>query len=138
MALRFFLASLLALALALPAAAQSVPGSGLNSACAVAGSCTASTTGTSPVLLIAAPATLGLRLWLKSGDCENTGAATSLIALQNGSGGTTLAPVIAPAGGGHAFLFDPPLPLSPNTGLYFAPGTASTTVSCTASAFLAP
>lgn len=96
----------------------------------------AATTGTAPTLLIPAPATAGNALYLASGNCINSGTSTSVVQLENGSGGPVLGYAIAPAGFGHQWLFTPPLALSPKTALYFAPLTGSTTIYCTASAYI--
>ena len=67
----------------------------------------------------------------------NTGSSTTLITLKDGSGGSALWYGIAPAGGGYNFnggnkaLFR----TSANTALYFAAGTASTTVYCSVTGY---
>ena len=91
----------------------------------------ASATGTSSTSLIAAGAA-GIKNYITSISIANTGTSTSLITLQDGSGGTTLLTTIAPAGGGSNITLPVPIATSAATALYFAAGTASTTIYLTA------
>jgi len=91
----------------------------------------ASATGTSSTSLIAAGAA-GIKNYITSISIANTGTSTSLITLQDGSGGATLLTTIAPAGGGLNITLPVPIATSAATALYFAAGTASTTIYLTA------
>ena len=91
----------------------------------------ASATGTSSTSLIAAGAA-GIKNYITSISIANTGTSTSLITLQDGSGGATLLTTIAPAGGGSNITLPVPIATSAATALYFAAGTASTTIYLTA------
>ncbi len=90
-----------------------------------------SATGTSSTSLIAAGAA-GIKNYITSISIANTGTSTSLITLQDGSGGATLLTTIAPAGGGSNITLPVPIATSAATALYFAAGTASTTIYLTA------
>jgi hypothetical protein len=95
---------------------------------------TANTTRTSTTSLVAFVAIK--KLYITSFSCANTGTTTSLVSFQDGSAGATLWTTIVPAGGGSNL--GGPLPLFRTTagnGLFFAAGSASTTVYCSAAGF---
>lgn len=101
----------------------------------VTGTATATTTASTSV--VAASGSASLRTYITSIQLANTGAATTLITIQDGSGGTALLYSIAPAGGGSNILLSNPIKTTANTALYFACGTASTTVYISAQGYLA-
>lgn len=87
------------------------------------------TTGTSTTAVTGIGAAGGsLRNYIVSIQVVNTGSTTTLVTIQDGSGGATLAYTIAPAGGGSNITFNVPLKTTANTGLFFICGSASTTV----------
>lgn len=95
---------------------------------------TATQTSTTSTSLIGAVSSN--RIYVTGFACYNSGSSASVISFQDGSGGTTLWQTIVPAGGGSNM--DGNLPLFKTTSgnaLYFAPGTASTTVGCSAAGF---
>lgn len=90
-----------------------------------------STTSTSLITAVAAKS-----IYVTSWNCGNSGASASTILFQDGSGGTTLAETMNPAGGGSnspggGVLFK----TTAGNALFFAPGTASTTQFCSAAGF---
>lgn len=93
-----------------------------------------STTGTGTTSLVAA-AGGSLRNYITDISIANTGATTSLITLQDGSGGATLWQSIAPAGGGSNINLSVPIRTSANTALFFIASNASTTIYVSASGF---
>jgi len=66
--------------------------------------------------------------YLTSVQVMNTGSTTTVVSLQDGSGGTTLAYAQAPAGGGSNITFPVPIKNTSGNGWYFATANASTTV----------
>ena len=100
-----------------------------STATAVRGS--SSATGTSDTSVIAAAGS-GLKNYITSISIANTGTATSLITLKDGSGGSTLLTTLAPALGGSNITLPVPIATTANTALYFACGTAATTIYITA------
>lgn len=98
---------------------------------------TATTTNTSDTSLIAA-AGVGLKNYITGVQLANTGSTTSLITMKDGSGGSTLAQWIVPAGSGSNIYLDIPIVTSANTALYFAAGSSSTTIYVNAQGYKAP
>jgi hypothetical protein len=95
---------------------------------------TANTTGTSTTSLIGA--VTSERIYVKSFSCANTGSTASLISFQDGSGGTTLWTTIVPAGSGSNLGADAPIFwTTAGNALYFAAGSASTTIYCSAAGY---
>jgi len=90
-----------------------------------------SATGTSDTSVLAAAGS-GLKNYITSISVANTGTATSLITLKDGNGGSTLLTTLAPALGGSNITLPVPIATSANTALWFACGTASTTIYVTA------
>lgn len=97
----------------------------------------ASATNTTDTSVVAA-AGVGLKNYITNISVANTGSSTTLITLKDGSGGSTLWYTIAPAGGGSNIALDVPIATTANTALYFAAGTASTTVYVSAIGYKAP
>lgn len=77
----------------------------------------------------------GIKNYITGISIANTGTSTSLITLQDGNAGTTIWQTIAPAGGGSNITFPTPIATSANTALYFAAGTASTTIYVSATGY---
>lgn len=94
----------------------------------------ATATGTSDTSVVAAGAG-SLKNYITAISVYNSGASTSVITIKNGSGGSTLWQSIAPAGGGSNFVLPTPILTSAATALYFASGTASTTVGICATGY---
>lgn len=95
---------------------------------------TATQTSTTSTSLIGAVSLKSI--YVTSWNCANSGASASTIVFQDGSGGTTLAQTYNPAGGGSnspggGILFK----TTAGNALFFAPGTGSTTQSCSAAGF---
>ena len=91
----------------------------------VKGSATATnTTSTSCV----ASAGGSLKNYITSVVVSNTGATTTVIQVQDGSGGTVLAYIPCPAGGGATVTFPVPIMGSAATAVYFASTGSSTTM----------
>jgi hypothetical protein len=86
-----------------------------------------SVTTTASTSLVAAQAS-GIKVYITGISLSNTGTSTSLVLLQNGSSGTTIWQGIAPAGGGSNIVLPTPICTSAATALYFAAGTATTTL----------
>lgn len=88
---------------------------------------TASATGTSSTSVIASPGA-SLKLYPTSISISNSSATAVTVAIQNGSGGTTLATYEVPAGGGSNVTMPTPMTgMSAATGIFFASsGSAST------------
>lgn len=97
---------------------------------------TATTTGTSDTSLIAA-AGASTKNYITAIQVVNTGSTTSLITIKDGNAGSTLGYLVAPAGGGAIAYYDVPLVTSANTALYFAAGSASTTIYISAQGYKA-
>jgi hypothetical protein len=96
---------------------------------------TANTTATTTTSLI--PLVAAKRLYITAFSCANTGSTNSLISFQDGSGGATQWTTIVLAGGGSN-LSSGQLPMFRTTAgnaLFFAAGSASTTIYCSASGF---
>lgn len=89
----------------------------------------ASATNTSDTSVVAAGSG-SLKNYITTLAVANTGAATTLITIKDGSGGATLWQTIAPAGSGAVIPFEVPLVGTAATAVYFAAATASTTVYC--------
>jgi hypothetical protein len=103
----------------------------------VSGVITTPMTGTTPTLILAAPAT-GLRNYTTEISCTNTHATVdTLVNIQDGNGGTTISQLWTPHGGGHqkssAMLRQP----TTATGLYVVDATTGASVTCAASGFKA-
>jgi hypothetical protein len=98
----------------------------------------ATTTNTSDTSLVAASGDAGLRTYITDLTFVNTGSNTSLITVKDGSGGSTLWYAIVPPGAGYQHTFNSPIRTTANTALYFAAGTASTTIYGSASGYKAP
>lgn len=96
----------------------------------------ASTTGTTTTSVVAAPAG-SLRNYITNISITNTGSTTSLITLQDGSGGATLWQTVAVAGGGSNITFNIPIRTTAATALFFIAASASTTIYVSASGFTA-
>jgi len=95
-----------------------------------------STTGTSSTQIIAAIAST--RICVNELSIANTSSTDSLITLQDGSGGSTLWYTVAPAKngyGGSNVTLPAPVCTSSGNGLYFAAGTAATTIYVSAGGF---
>lgn len=103
----------------------------------ISGTITSAMTGTTSTSLIAAPGA-SLRNYITNFTCSNADADTdTVIALQDGSGGTTF--FSAPAAklmGGFTISFPTPLPQPTlNTALYVVNETTGATTKCSASGF---
>lgn len=100
----------------------------------VTGNATATTTSDTSVV---AAQGASVYFYATSITVVNTGSSTTLITFKDGNAGSTLFYGIAPAGGGITFNGGgkPIIKTSANTALYFACGTASTTVYCSVSGF---
>jgi hypothetical protein len=96
---------------------------------------TAAITNTASTLTIAA--VTSQRIYLTHISCNNTATATpTLINVQDGSGGTTIYTIIAPAGGGDTEVGTTPLTwTTAGNGLYVAPVTTGTSTICNASGY---
>lgn len=95
---------------------------------------TASQTSTTTTSLVGAVASN--KLYITGYACSNSGSSASLVSFQDGSGGSTLWTALVPSGGGNNLSSQRPLfNTASGNALYFAPGTASTTVYCSASGF---
>jgi hypothetical protein len=97
----------------------------------------ATTTGTSDTSLISA-AGASTKIYVTALQCANSGSTTAVITLKDGSGGSTLGYTIVPAGGGSNIVYPIPLATTANTALYFAAGSSSTTIYCSAQGYKAP
>jgi hypothetical protein len=95
----------------------------------ISGPASATTTGQTQII----GAQTGLKIYVTNLSLANTGIATSLVTIQNGS--TTLWYTIVPAGGGSNITFQNPIATSVNTALNFVAGTASTTIYVSASGY---
>ena len=89
----------------------------------------ASTTGTSDTSAVAAQGA-STYFYCTGWSIANTGSTATLITFKDGSGGTALGYTVAPASGGSNYSAGgkPLFRTSANTALYFACGSASTTV----------
>jgi hypothetical protein len=95
---------------------------------------TATTTTTGTTSLIAA--VTNSRIYAFAFACYNSGSTSSVISFQDGSGGTTLFQTIVPAGGGSNLSGNVPLFwTTAGNALYFAAGSASTTIGCSVAGF---
>ena len=85
-------------------------------------------TGTSGVSVIAAQGA-GIKIYITSISAANTGAATSLLTIQNDPAGTptTLWTTVNPAGGGSNFTFPTPLVATANKAVGFTAASANVT-----------
>jgi len=99
----------------------------------IAGNASASTTASTS--LIAAQAS-GIKIYITAISLSNTGASNTLVLLQNGSAGTTLWQGIAPTGGGSNIVLPTPISTSAATALYFASGTATSTLYVSATGYI--
>ena len=86
----------------------------------------ASATGTSSTSVITASS--NARVYVTGFSVANTGTATSLITVQNGTGGPTLYQTIAPAGAGSNVVLPTPIATVVGSGIAMTSNTASTTV----------
>jgi hypothetical protein len=93
----------------------------------------ATSTGTSSTQLVAAVA--GKAIYVMYVSCSNSGSSDTDVSIQDGSGGTTLASLQVKAGGGNNLNAGgyPVTWTTSGNGLYFASGTATTTLKCQAS-----
>ena len=91
------------------------------------------TTATNTSLISAQAA--GVKIYLTTYSCANTGSTASLIQFTSGSGGTVLWSTINPAGGGTNGNIYPPVPTAAATALYFTTGSGSTSQYCSVSAY---
>lgn len=98
---------------------------------------TASVTDTTSTSVVAS-AGGSLKNYITDIAIANTGASTSLITIQDGSGGTALLRTIAPAGGGSNIHLSIPLVGTAATAVFFAAGTSSSTIYCTMRGYKAP
>lgn len=98
---------------------------------------TANSTSTSTTSLIGA--VTSNRIYVSAFSCANTGASASLISFQDGSGGTTLWTTIVPAGGGSNLSGNTALfKTTSGNAVFYAAGTASTTIYCSAAGYSGP
>jgi len=98
-----------------------------------------SVTGTTSTSLISAPGA-STYIYVTSVSCFNSGSSGTTVSFQNGSGGTTIWEGYAAAsGGGFTLGFPTPIGgvnnMTANTALYFAAGTATTSLFCNASGY---
>lgn len=98
----------------------------------------ASATDTTSTSVVAASGDAGLKTYITNVQISNTGATTVLVTLQDGSGGTAVGYLIAPAGGGGIVHYQTPLVTTANTALYFAAGGSTTTLYVSAQGYKAP
>ena len=97
-----------------------------------------STTGTSSTQIIAA--VISTKICITEVSIANTSSTDSLITLQDGSGGSALWYTVAPAKngfGGSNVPLPSPVCTSSGNGLYFAAGSAATTIYVSAGGFKA-
>jgi hypothetical protein len=95
---------------------------------------TANVTGTSSTSLIGA--VTSERIYVQAVSCSNSGATSSIISFQDGSGGTALWTAICPAGGGNNLSSGAPLFwTTAGNALYFASGSSSSTVYVSAAGY---
>lgn len=93
---------------------------------------TSAMTGTSSTQIIAA--VTSQHIYVTNISCNNSSSTATLVTIQDGSGGTTLGTVIAPAGGGdESHGYDPLFWTTAGNGLYAADVTTGASVICTAS-----
>ncbi len=92
----------------------------------------ANTASTSLIALVASN-----RIYITSYSCSNSGSSATIVSFQDGNGGTTVWTAEVPAGGGHVAANGnfPMFRTTSGTALYFASGTSSTTVYCSAAGF---
>ena len=90
-----------------------------------------SQTSTTATTIIAAQGS-GIKIYVTSIQCGNSGASASTIALNDSSALT----MMNPAGGGFTASFPVPLVVAANTALQFTPSSASTTQTCNAQGFI--
>lgn len=95
----------------------------------------ASATDTTSTSLIAAPAT-GLRNYITQITVWNSSAVNTYIKIQDGSGGTEIYDIPAPAGGGATLSFPTPLRQPTTaTALYFAANASANAIVISASGY---
>ncbi|HEX4043276.1 MAG TPA: hypothetical protein VHY10_16380 [Xanthobacteraceae bacterium] len=95
---------------------------------------TANVTGTSSTSLIGA--VTSERIYVQAVSCSNSGATSSIISFQDGSGGTALWTAICPAGGGNNLSSGAPLFwTTAGNALYFASGSSSSTIYVSAAGY---
>jgi hypothetical protein len=95
---------------------------------------TASSAATTTTSLIGAVASE--RIYVQAYSCSNSGATATVVSFQDGSGGTTLWTAEVPAGGGHNLASSAPMFwTTAGNALFFASGSASTTVFCNAAGY---
>jgi hypothetical protein len=87
-------------------------------------------TSTTATTIIAAQGA-GVKIYVTSIQCGNSGASASTIALNDTSGFT----MMNPAGGGFTTTLPVPLVVAANTALQFTPSSASTTQICNAQGY---
>lgn len=133
-------AAVLAAVFARPAGAAYVPPT-FAIPCSACVQGTVSVTTTTSTSLIAAPGA-GLYIYVTHVSCWNTGSANTTVVLQNGSGGSTIFEANVPATTG-GFIVDFSVPIggdqkmTANTALYFAAGSATTSLICNAAGYKA-
>lgn len=97
---------------------------------------TASATGTASTSVVSVPAS-GLKVYITDITVVNTGITTTNVSIQNGNGGSTIATLIAPTGGGQSLNFRTPLAtMSTATAVYFAAGNSTSTLYVTISGYI--
>lgn len=141
------LAGLLWLASAVPGRAYYPGFGGYALSCASCYNAVVSVTGTSSTALSPVPGT-GLYAYVTHFSCWNSGATTTTVILQNGTGGTTIwgpATVTSTSGG---FVVDFPTPIGGDTALgggmtvatavYFKAGSSTTSLTCNIAGYVAP
>ena len=89
-----------------------------------------SQTSTTATTIIAAQGS-GVKIYVTSIQCGNSGASASTVALNDTSGLV----MMNPAGGGFTASFPVPLVVAANTALQFTPSSASTTQTCNAQGY---
>ncbi len=92
----------------------------------------ANTASTSLIALVASN-----RIYVTAYSCSNSGSSATIVSFQDGNGGSTIWTAEVPAGGGHVAANGnfPMFKTTSGTALYFASGTSSTTVYCSAAGF---
>lgn len=99
----------------------------------VSGTATVSATATNTLLVTSVASQ---SLYITGYSCSNTGTSNSLVNFEDGNGGATIWNQIVPSGGGANIAGMTPLfKTSSGNGLYYAIGTASTSVLCNAAGF---
>lgn len=87
----------------------------------------ATVTTTSDTSLIAAGG-VGIKNYVTAVQVANSSSTNCVITIKDGSGGSTLGYIAAPANGGAIVYYDIPLVSSSNTAIFFASNNAATTI----------